>query len=622
MPTLSYSKVTDAGGGWTRVETTDGRSLTVKGDRAMRNNNPGNIEYGNFAKSHGAIGTDGRFAVFPDRQTGIKAQSSLLFDKPSYRGLTLAQAISRYAPEFENNTKAYAATVAAVAGVSLDTKMEDIPADKRTAVLEAMHGVEGNTAAKAYDAETGEFVTTVDARPSRFADEMAAPQTRQQAMALDTVAHAYNDPMRALDTVPSAGLSLPPDRPMPTGTIQRSALAPATPSSFPSRPGVVGSLPAAAQPSSFPARPEVPGALPGRPPSSFPSRPAGPIGGMPAAALQSSFPSRPEVPGSLPAAKGPSTASLAEQYGSYRSPTGYAATARQVEMNNAAKPAPTGAPTSIAGNPNVSSLESALGIRSELENIKDDAWGPVAPSAMPTPPALTAPAPTVAAPPLAPPTVVQPRPVYQAPTAPVAPPAPPAARAYDVYSGMARSALDNTGMNTIGRLDDGTTTVTNQYGKTTGMTPGGYQTAVGSGAISGPLGQGGISTPSVPSMGGFFSKAGSMAKAAAPSVAGSTVGGLLGGPMGAILGAALAREATKPGGIFSGTHNVNTSALSALGFGPTTAFHNAVAGGRFPGAPANPGTTRGFKDSATRDHAYGMSPAAARDIDRGLGGLF
>lgn len=227
-----------------------------------------------------------------------------------------------------------------------------------------------------------------------------------------------------------------------------------------------------------------------------------------------------------------------------------------------------------------------------------------------------------------PPTYNMVRPALEEVAAQRQPAAPPPATAYDVYAGRSNYGLDNMGRE-IGRLADGTTTVTNQYGKTTGMTPGGYQTAVGSGAISGPLGQGGIQTPEEQSQGGLLSKAGSTARGFVNSpvtkgaAMGMTVGGLPGAIVGGLLGAAM-----RPGGALSGSHNVNTAMANALGhlngwnIGPTTAFHNPVAGGRFPGAPSNPGTTRGFKDRATRDHAYGMSPGAAAAIDKGLGGLY
>lgn len=49
--------------------------------RGAKNNNPGNLKYDEFAINHGATGSDGKFAVFPDIATGIQAQrESLLKD--------------------------------------------------------------------------------------------------------------------------------------------------------------------------------------------------------------------------------------------------------------------------------------------------------------------------------------------------------------------------------------------------------------------------------------------------------------------------------------------------------------------------------------------------------------
>lgn len=78
----------------------------VPSSRCRRNHNPGNIEYGPFARKHGATGTDGRFAKFPDDATGFAALKALL-SGPSYAHLTLAQCVARYAPPSENDTARY-----------------------------------------------------------------------------------------------------------------------------------------------------------------------------------------------------------------------------------------------------------------------------------------------------------------------------------------------------------------------------------------------------------------------------------------------------------------------------------------------------------------------------------
>lgn len=136
-------EIIEKGSGYNVVRLADGRVIRQEGTRAWRNNNPGNIEYGNFAKSQGAIGTDGRFAIFPDYETGRAAKEKLLFGTNSYKDLTLSSAINRYAPSFENNTSAYISNVAVAAGVSPGTRMSDIPPAARTKILDAFERQEG-----------------------------------------------------------------------------------------------------------------------------------------------------------------------------------------------------------------------------------------------------------------------------------------------------------------------------------------------------------------------------------------------------------------------------------------------------------------------------------------------
>lgn len=67
-----------------------------KSTRADRNNNPGNIKYGSFAKKLGATGQDADgFAIFPSREQGSKAMKTLLTGA-SYKDLTVRDAIHRW----------------------------------------------------------------------------------------------------------------------------------------------------------------------------------------------------------------------------------------------------------------------------------------------------------------------------------------------------------------------------------------------------------------------------------------------------------------------------------------------------------------------------------------------
>lgn len=91
--------------------------------RGARNNNPGNIEYGPFARSMGAIGSDGRFAIFPDLQTGTQALASLMGSYQRRGFNTIDKIVSRYAPAHENNTGAYGNFLAQQLGVGRDQQL-------------------------------------------------------------------------------------------------------------------------------------------------------------------------------------------------------------------------------------------------------------------------------------------------------------------------------------------------------------------------------------------------------------------------------------------------------------------------------------------------------------------
>ena len=122
---------------------TSGKIVKRTGARNWRNNNPGNLNYGDFAKKNKAIGTDGRFAVFPTYADGRKAKESLLFEGSGYKNLDISRAIARYAPPSENNTTNYINTVSKAAGVPSSTPLASLNATQRQAMLASMEKVEG-----------------------------------------------------------------------------------------------------------------------------------------------------------------------------------------------------------------------------------------------------------------------------------------------------------------------------------------------------------------------------------------------------------------------------------------------------------------------------------------------
>jgi hypothetical protein len=93
--------------------------------RGIRNNNPGNIEYGDFARRMGATGSDGRFAIFPTMQAGVAAMLALIKGYKQKGIDTISGIISKYAPPGENNDAAYIADVVKQTGIGANQHLTD-----------------------------------------------------------------------------------------------------------------------------------------------------------------------------------------------------------------------------------------------------------------------------------------------------------------------------------------------------------------------------------------------------------------------------------------------------------------------------------------------------------------
>jgi len=79
-----------------------GQSFSSSAPRSVRNNNPGNIEAGNFAYNHGAIGSDGRFAQFPTTDAGIGAAAALMASYGKQGINTVSGIVGKWSPKSEN----------------------------------------------------------------------------------------------------------------------------------------------------------------------------------------------------------------------------------------------------------------------------------------------------------------------------------------------------------------------------------------------------------------------------------------------------------------------------------------------------------------------------------------
>ncbi len=125
------------GSGGSAASAAGGGGGGGKATRGIRNNNPGNIEYGKFAISQGATGTDGRFAIFPSMEAGVKAHEALLSGS-GYLGKGLdtpAKIIAKYAPASENNQAAYLKAVAQ-AGFGANQKLTAADMGKFAAAMQ------------------------------------------------------------------------------------------------------------------------------------------------------------------------------------------------------------------------------------------------------------------------------------------------------------------------------------------------------------------------------------------------------------------------------------------------------------------------------------------------------
>lgn len=137
----------ESGKGYVIYIKKDGTKIKRSGGSpAWRNNNPGNIIKSKFAAENGAVGIAGRFAVFPNEETGLQATIKLLRGK-NYINLSLRQVYQKWAPagDGNNNPDRYANTVSKLSGIPLNKRINELNDDEMMRVARAMQKVEGWT---------------------------------------------------------------------------------------------------------------------------------------------------------------------------------------------------------------------------------------------------------------------------------------------------------------------------------------------------------------------------------------------------------------------------------------------------------------------------------------------
>lgn len=117
--------------------------------RNLRNNNPGNIIAGDWANAHGATGSDGQFAIFPDAQAGTRALDANLvaYSKNDHLN-TVAGIISKWAPsKGGNKTANYIAAVSKKLGVGPNDRLNMNDPGMREALGREISRFEGSVSA-------------------------------------------------------------------------------------------------------------------------------------------------------------------------------------------------------------------------------------------------------------------------------------------------------------------------------------------------------------------------------------------------------------------------------------------------------------------------------------------
>ncbi|WP_275269131.1 structural protein [Pantoea ananatis] len=122
--------------------------------RGIRNNNPGNIRWGDEWKGLVPEGqrTDKSFCQFKTPEFGIRAMIIILRNYQSKYGLkTITGIIKRWAPPNENDTQAYIRSVAQATGTDADKPIDLTDSRKLFPLLQAIIKHENGTQPYEYD---------------------------------------------------------------------------------------------------------------------------------------------------------------------------------------------------------------------------------------------------------------------------------------------------------------------------------------------------------------------------------------------------------------------------------------------------------------------------------------
>jgi hypothetical protein len=136
-----------SGNGYTVARMSDGTTQTLRGTRADRNNNPGNLT-GTLAgaQRRGAIAVDhGGNYIFPTAEAGRRAMAEMVLNENANK--SIGDMLNMYAPpgaaNDPNDTNRLYPGLIAQQGFNLGDRVGALPSQQQQALLGAMMGVEG-----------------------------------------------------------------------------------------------------------------------------------------------------------------------------------------------------------------------------------------------------------------------------------------------------------------------------------------------------------------------------------------------------------------------------------------------------------------------------------------------
>lgn len=144
------AKVVSTGKNFIVLETKSGKKIKrTGGTLSWRNNNPGNIKFGPFAKANGSIGAGaGNHAVFPTYMIGKQAVYNLLFtSQRKYSTMPLKSVIAMYAPvddpNANNDPKKYTNYLVSSVGVPEYKVLNTFSEEEKQKLVDAIIYYEG-----------------------------------------------------------------------------------------------------------------------------------------------------------------------------------------------------------------------------------------------------------------------------------------------------------------------------------------------------------------------------------------------------------------------------------------------------------------------------------------------